>query len=98
MPIDPNAHVGEGLDAADAAILPLITSADFACGGHAGDLRTMRATVALAVEHGVAISAHPGHAGREGSCRHAIDIGEEALRASLREQFEALAAVAGSFR
>lgn len=94
MPIDLNADVGEGLETADAAILPLITSANIACGGHAGDLRTMRATVALAVEHGVAIGAHPGYPDREGFGRRAIDISEEALRASLREQLETLAAVA----
>ena len=44
--IDLDADVGEDLRAADAAIIPMITSADIACGGHAGDERTMRATVA----------------------------------------------------
>jgi len=91
--IDLNADVGEGLDAADAAILPLITSANIACGGHAGDLRTMRATVALALEFGVGIGAHPGYPDREGFGRREVDISDADLRASIREQLESLAAV-----
>jgi UPF0271 protein len=94
VPIDLNADVGEGLDAADAAILPLITSANIACGGHAGDLRTMRTTVALAIEHGLGIGAHPGYPDREGFGRRAIDIDAADLQASVREQLDALAAVA----
>lgn len=91
--IDLNADVGEGLDAADAAITPLITSANIACGGHAGDERTMRLTVALALQHGVGVGAHPGYPDREGFGRREIDISDEGLRASLREQLDALAAV-----
>ena len=44
----------------DAALMPHITSANVACGFHAGDPGVMRATVALAREHGVAVGAHPG--------------------------------------
>lgn len=91
--IDLNADVGEGLDAADAAILPLITSANIACGGHAGDLRTMRTTVGLALEHGVAIGAHPGYPDREGFGRREIAITDSDLRASLLQQLRALDAV-----
>ena len=94
VPIDLNADVGEGLDDADAAILPLITSANIACGGHAGDLRTMRTTVALAIEHGVGIGAHPGYPDRDGFGRREIDIDAAELRASVGEQLHALAAVA----
>ncbi len=93
VPIDLNADVGEGLDAADEAILPLITSANIACGGHAGDLRTMRTTVELAVEHDVGIGAHPGYPDREGFGRRELDISEADLRGSLREQLQALGAV-----
>ncbi len=92
--IDLNADVGEGLDEADAAIVPLISSANIACGGHAGDLRTMRATVTLALAHGVGIGAHPGYPDREGFGRRDIDISDDELRASLLEQLQALAAVA----
>jgi KipI family sensor histidine kinase inhibitor len=58
VPIDLNADVGEGFDAADEAILPLITSANVACGGHAGDEASMGRVVGLAVRHDVAIGLH----------------------------------------
>jgi UPF0271 protein len=63
MTIDLNCDLGEGAGS-DAAIMPFITSANIACGGHAGDEATMRATVALARQHRVAIGAHPGFADR----------------------------------
>jgi UPF0271 protein len=50
----------------DAALMPLVTSANVACGLHAGDPETMAATIALALRHGVALGAHPGYADREG--------------------------------
>ena len=64
MIIDLNCDLGEGAGH-DAEIMPWITSANIACGGHAGDEATMRATVALAKRNGVAIGAHPGFADRE---------------------------------
>jgi len=60
--IDLNADVGEGHD--DARLLPLVSSANVACGVHAGDEDTARATLRLARKHGVAVGAHPGFAGR----------------------------------
>ena len=62
--VDINCDLGEG-GAHDAALMPLITSANIACGGHAGDEATMRATIRLALEHGVAVGAHPGLADRK---------------------------------
>ena len=60
--IDLNADLGESFGAwrmgDDAGVMPWITSANVACGFHAGDPATMRATVALCLEHGVAIGAH----------------------------------------
>jgi 5-oxoprolinase (ATP-hydrolysing) subunit A len=64
MRVDLNCDLGEG-GVDDALIMPFITSANIACGAHAGDPGTMRRTVALAVEHGVALGAHPGFADRE---------------------------------
>ena len=61
--VDLNCDLGEGAGH-DAELMPLITSANIACGAHAGDEATMRATVALAKKHGVAIGAHPGFADR----------------------------------
>jgi UPF0271 protein len=54
--------------------MPLITSANIACGAHAGDEATMRATVELALRHGVAIGAHPGFADREHFGRRELPV------------------------
>lgn len=62
--IDLNADIGESLGAwtlgSDTTLMPLLSSANLACGFHAGDPRTMRRSVKLALAHGVAIGAHPG--------------------------------------
>ncbi len=91
--IDLNADVGEGFDGADQAILPLVSSANIACGGHAGDADSMRRTVGLAMRHGVAIGAHPGYPDPEGFGRREFQIDGPTLRTSLLGQLEALAAV-----
>ncbi|KAB8172431.1 5-oxoprolinase subunit PxpA [Lysobacter maris] len=62
--IDFNCDLGEGCGD-DAAIVPLISSASIACGGHAGDDHSMRATLRLCRDHGVAAGAHPGLVDRE---------------------------------
>ena len=61
--IDLNSDLGESAGH-DAQIMSFITSANIACGGHAGDDATMRATVELALKRGVAIGAHPGYPDR----------------------------------
>lgn len=63
--VDLNCDMGEGM-ATDAAIFPFISSANIACGGHAGDEDTMRRTVELAIRYEVAIGAHPSYPDREG--------------------------------
>jgi len=74
--IDLNGDLGESWGVyrhgADAELMPLLTSANVACGAHAGDPRTMRESVALAAEHGVAVGAHVGLADREGFGRRLI--------------------------
>jgi UPF0271 protein len=62
--IDLNCDLGEGA-AAEAELMPLVTSANIACGGHAGDAASMRVSVALALRHNVAIGAHPSFPDRE---------------------------------
>jgi UPF0271 protein len=57
--VDLNCDMGEGIGN-DAAIMPFISSANIACGYHAGDADTMKSTVELALQHGVAVGAHPG--------------------------------------
>lgn len=66
MQLDLNADVGEGFPEIDAALMPLISSANIACGLHAGDMHTMARTVGLAVQSGVSVGAHPGYDDREG--------------------------------
>ena len=65
MTIDLNCDMGELEDAAhEAALMEHITSANIACGGHAGDEATMERTARLALERGVRIGAHPGYPDR----------------------------------
>jgi len=79
--VDLNADVGESFGAwkmgNDAALMPFLTSANIACGFHAGDPRTIARTVALAVKHGVAIGAHPGLPDLVGFGRRNMTISEE---------------------
>lgn len=87
--IDINSDLGEGAGT-DAQLMPLISSANIACGGHAGDEQTMRATVALARKHGVAIGAHPGYPDRENFGRDAMDMSEDDLADEVTRQIRAL--------
>src|SRR5262249_33112022 len=90
--IDLNCDLGEGAGH-DAELMPLITSANIACGVHAGDAATMRATVALAQQHGVAIGAHPGFADREHFGRQEMNLPAAELRELMRSQIEVLRAL-----
>ena len=91
--IDLNADVGEGMPL-DAALLAVVTSANVACGGHAGDAATMRATLLEARDRGVTIGAHPGWAdpGHFGRARLTVPL--RTLRETLQTQLAALQAVA----
>jgi UPF0271 protein len=76
--IDLNCDMGESYGAwkmgADAEVMPLVSSANIACGFHAGDPATIRATVRLAVDHGVAVGAHPSLPDLQGFGRRAMKI------------------------
>jgi 5-oxoprolinase (ATP-hydrolysing) subunit A len=76
--IDINCDMGESYGAwkmgEDAAVMPYITSANVACGFHGGDPGTIRATVKLALEHGVAIGAHPSLPDLQGFGRRVMKI------------------------
>ena len=63
--IDLNADLGEG-EESDALLLDIVTSCNVACGGHAGDAGSMVRTVAIAIERGVVIGAHPSYPDRDG--------------------------------
>jgi UPF0271 protein len=77
--VDLNSDLGEGVGH-DAELMPLITSANIACGAHAGDAVTMRETMALASRHGVGVGAHPGFDDREHFGRREISMSPAGLR------------------
>ncbi|MFS0873330.1 LamB/YcsF family protein [Paenibacillus xylanilyticus] len=76
--VDINCDLGESYGVYrmqwDEAVLPLITSANIACGYHAGDPGTMRSTVERALEHQVAVGAHPGLPDLQGFGRRRMEI------------------------
>lgn len=91
--IDLNADLGEG-DPYDAELLKIVSSCNIACGGHAGDEVSMRATIASAIANGVAIGAHPSYPDRDGFGRRSGYLAGDELRTSLIRQIRALIAVA----
>jgi UPF0271 protein len=91
--VDLNCDLGEGAGH-DAELMPYITSANIACGAHAGDEATMRATVRLALQHGVAIGAHPGFADREHFGRRALTLSDDEVHALVRRQITELQGIA----
>lgn len=91
--IDLNADLGEG-DAHDLDLLRIVSSCNIACGGHAGDTDSMTNTVRAAKANDVAVGAHPAYPDREGFGRRSGFARGDALRASLREQIDALRTVA----
>jgi UPF0271 protein len=98
MRIDLNADLGEGygpwLMGADALMLDCVTSANIACGGHAGDPETMFRTLRLAAERGVKVGAHPGYADREGFGRRVIPMQPAEVGRMVAAQVGALMALA----
>lgn len=87
--IDLNCDLGEGYPN-DAALMPLIASANIACGYHAGDADTMRRTVDLALEHGVAIGVHPGFADKPNFGRSEIVLPPQGYYDLVWQQMESL--------
>ncbi|WP_329037608.1 5-oxoprolinase subunit PxpA [Pseudomonas aeruginosa] len=89
-----NCDIGESFGAwsmgLDAEVMPLIDCANIACGFHAGDPGTMRRTVALAVEHGVRIGAHPGYPDLVGFGRRSLACSAQEVEDLLLYQIGAL--------
>src|SRR5437763_8737707 len=83
--IDLNCDMGEGMGY-DAALMPLITSANIACGFHAGSSDMIRKTIDLALQHKVHIGAHPSFRDRENFGRKEMRISDEKLYAIVIEQ------------
>jgi len=96
--IDINCDMGESFGpwkmGADAEVMPNITSANVACGAHAGDPGVMRRTIRAAKQHGVAVGAHPGFADLQGFGRREMQADPAEVEDSLIAQIGALAAMA----
>ena len=100
MTIDINCDMGEGFGpwpmGNDDALMQHITSANIACGFHAGDPLIMQKTVRLALEHGVAIGAHPGYPDLQGFGRRNMQLSPEEAYAMVLYQIGALRVIAGA--
>lgn len=93
MKVDLNCDLGEGIGN-DEAIMPHITSANIACGFHAGDENIMQATVKLAKSYGVNIGAHPGWNDKQNFGRLEMNVPVEEVEAIVFEQINSLAQIA----
>src|SRR5262245_35725075 len=91
--IDLNCDLGEGC-AFDEELMPLITSANIACGFHAGDAATAHQAIRSAARHEVQVGAHPGFADRENFGRREIALAEEVVFDECVYQIGALAGLA----
>lgn len=87
--IDLNCDMGEGF-ATDALIMPLISSANIACGYHAGGGELMRQTIRLAMQHQVAIGAHPSFNDREGFGRREMQLSSEEIHGIVSDQVNSI--------
>jgi UPF0271 protein len=100
MRIDLNGDVGEsvsrGAGNSDVTLIPHLTSANVACGFHAGNAATMRDTVALAREHGVAVGAHPSFPDPEGFGRRELQFSPADVEEFVSYQVGVLAGIAAS--
>jgi len=83
--IDLNADLGEGMGN-DAQLMPFLSSCSIACGGHFGNIDTVRDAIRLAKVHGVKIGAHPSFPDKNNFGRAIIEIEPDSLRESLIEQ------------
>ena len=85
--IDLNCDLGEGMPS-DADIMPYISSANIACGYHAGDETTMRNTIDLCLKYGVAIGAHPGFDDRKNFGRMEVQLSADEVYDLVWKQLE----------
>lgn len=90
--IELNADIGEGCD--DGALMPYLTRASIACGGHVGDVASMTAALRLAMEHGVAVGAHPGYPDQAGFGRRALAATVDDIARWVTQQTQTLAGLA----
>src|SRR6267143_5363418 len=98
LKIDLNCDMGELpediANGTQESLMPSLTSVNVACGGHAGDERTMKTTVEQALRWKLAIGAHPGYADRANFGRVALKLPAETIASSVFKQVRALAEIA----
>jgi UPF0271 protein len=95
MKLDLNCDLGEGESPAHIrALMRWVTSANVACGGHAGDLATMQVCAALALQYGVRLGAHPGPLSRSDFGRTPVKVTPDEMELLLLQQVGALDRVA----
>lgn len=87
--IDINADVGEGVGN-ESELLPIISSCNIACGGHAGDEHSMREAVQLAIKYNTKIGAHPSFPDTENFGRAIVEMSCTSLYQSIKQQIEKL--------
>jgi UPF0271 protein len=95
--IDLNCDLGEGFEN-DAEIMPFISSANIACGAHAGDHDTMKRTIELAVQNGVMVGAHPGFADKANFGRIELPVTGEEVYTLVGEQIQLLEKIAAGIQ
>jgi 5-oxoprolinase (ATP-hydrolysing) subunit A len=95
--IDLNCDMGEMreaiVDGTQEALMPSLTSVNIACGGHAGDSRTMRTTIEQALRWKLHVGAHPGYPDRANFGRQELQLPPQAIADSVYQQVRALATI-----
>jgi UPF0271 protein len=98
--VDLNCDMGELpemlADGSQEALMKFVTSANVACGGHAGDEAMMRATIEQAMRHGVSVGAHPGYEDRENFGRVALNLNAQEIQDLVYRQVAAMGRIADS--
>jgi len=92
-PIDLNIDLGELADE-PAELFALATTANVACGGHAGDAASMERAVSRALANGARVASHPSYPDREGFGRTSLGMDPPAIAATVEQQCAALSAIA----
>tara|TARA_R110002051_G_scaffold8316_1_gene35024 strand:+ start:13541 stop:14290 length:750 start_codon:yes stop_codon:yes gene_type:complete len=88
--IDLNSDVGEGIGN-EAVLMPYLSSCNIACGAHAGDAKTIKKVIDLAIQHGVKIGAHPSYPDRANFGRKEMKMTAANLKKSIRDQITLVA-------
>jgi 5-oxoprolinase (ATP-hydrolysing) subunit A len=90
--VDINCDMGEGMDS-DAQLMPFITSANIACGYHAGNIATIRDTIALCRDYNVLVGVHPSFDDKANFGRKEFDLSDTALYRLIKEQLQLFAGI-----